>query len=61
MVSAQSTAKHIELCYSFICEKFANRTIAAKYIFTDKQLANGFTKALAGTKFKKFVKGLGFA
>jgi len=54
-------SKHIKLCYSFICEKFADRTIAAKYISTDEQLANSLTKALAGIKFKKFVKGLGFA
>jgi len=53
-------SKHIELCYYFICEKFANGTIAAKYISTDKQLANSLTKALTGIKFKKFVKGLGF-
>ena len=54
-------SKYIKLCYYFICEKFANRIIAAKYISTDKQLANSLTKALAGIKFKKFVKGLGFA
>jgi len=54
-------SKHIELCYYFICEKFANGTITAKYISTDKQLADSLTKALAGIKFKKFVKGLSFA
>ena len=53
-------SKHIELCYYFICEKFADGTIAAKYISTDKQLADSLTKALAGIKFKKFVEGLGF-
>ena len=54
-------SKHIKLYYYFICEKFANRTIAAKYISTDEQLANSLTKALTSIKFKKFVKGLGFA
>ena len=34
-------SKHIELCYYFICEKFANGIIATKYISTDKQLADG--------------------
>ena len=53
-------SKHIKLHYYFICEKFADGTIAAKYISTDKQLADGLTKALAGIKFKKFVEGLGF-
>ena len=53
-------SKHIELCYYFICKKFTNGTIAAKYISTDKQLADGLTKALTGIKFKKFVEGLGF-
>ena len=54
-------SKHIKLCYYFICEKFTDGTIAAKYISTDKQLADSLTKALAGIKYKKFVKGFGFA
>jgi len=29
-------SKHIKLCYYFICEKFADGTIAAKYISTDE-------------------------
>ena len=53
-------SKHIELRYYFICEKFADGTIAAKYISTDKQLANGLTKALTGIKFKKFAERLSF-
>jgi len=54
-------SKHIKLCYFFICEKFGGGTITAKYIPTDKQLANGLTKALVDIKFNKFVEGLGFA
>ena len=54
-------SKHIELYYYFICEKFTDGTIAAKYISTDEQLADGLTKALTGIKYKKFVEGLGFA
>ena len=54
-------SKYIELHYYFICEKFTNRTIAAKYISTDKQLADSLTKALTGIKFKKFVERLSFA
>ena len=54
-------SKHIKLRYYFICEKFTDGTIAAKYISTDKQLADSLTKALAGIKYKKFVEGLGFA
>jgi len=54
-------SKHIELCYYFICEKFADGTIVAKYISTDEQLVNGLTKALASIKFKKFIKELSFA
>jgi len=54
-------SKYIELRYYFICEKFTNGTIATKYISTDKQLADGLTKALAGIKYKKFVERLGFA
>jgi len=54
-------SKHIELCYYFICEKFADRTIATKYISTDEQLTDSLTKTLTGIKFKKFVEGLSFA
>ena len=54
-------SKHIKLRYYFICEKFTNGTIAAKYISIDEQLADSLTKALAGIKFKKFVKELSFA
>ena len=54
-------SKYIELCYYFICEKFDNGTIAAKYISTDKQLADSLTKALTGIKYKKFVEGLSIA
>ena len=54
-------SKHIKLCYYFICEKFTNGTIAAKYISIDEQLANSLTKALTDIKFKKFVERLGFA
>jgi len=53
-------SKHIKLHYYFICEKFTDGTIAAKYISTDEQLADGLTKALAGIKYKKFVEGLSF-
>ena len=54
-------SKHIKLRYYFICEKFADGTIAAKYISTDEQLTDGLTKALTGIKFKKFVEELSFA
>ena len=53
-------SKYIKLCYYFICEKFTDGTIIAKYISTDEQLADSLTKALTGIKFKKFVKGLSF-
>ena len=54
-------SKHIKLRYYFICEKFTDGTIATKYISTDKQLADGLTKALTGIKYKNFLKRLGFA
>jgi len=54
-------SKHIKLRYYFICEKFADGTIAAKYISTDEQLTDGLTKALTSIKFKKFVEELSFA
>ena len=54
-------SKYIKLCYYFICEKFADGTIAAKYISINEQLADSLTKALTSIKFKKFIKELGFA
>ena len=53
-------SKYIELHYYFICEKFANGIIAAKYISTDEQLANNLTKTLTSIKFNKLVEGLSF-
>ena len=38
--------KHIEIDYHFVCEKVLNRDILIKFISTNDQLADIFTKSL---------------
>jgi hypothetical protein len=50
--------KHIELHYHYIKELVAMERINVNYIPTDLQVADGFTKALTGATFEKFVERL---
>ena len=51
--------KHIDICYHFIREAVEDKKIAVKYIPTDDNTADIFTKPLAKPKFHHFVKLLG--
>jgi hypothetical protein len=51
--------KHIDTQWHFVREQAELGTIRLDYVPTDRQLADGFTKPLGGTKFKEFVRGLG--
>ena len=51
--------KHIDLCYHFICEAIENGKILVKYIPTDENVSDIFTKALPKPKFQQFVELLG--
>ena len=54
-----SRTKHIDLCYHFICEAVKYGKIVVSYIPTDENVSDVFTKALAKSKFQRFVKMLG--
>ena len=50
--------KHIEVCHHYICEKLEDKVIDLKYIPTDDQVVDIFTKPLQMVKYSRFVKGL---
>ena len=51
--------KHINLRYHFICEAVEDGKIQVKYVLTDDNVSNIFTKPLPRPKFAKFVELLG--
>ena len=51
--------KHIDLRYHFICEAVEDRKIVVKYVPTDDNVSDVFTKALPKPKFQKMVELLG--
>lgn len=51
--------KHIDVKYNFVKEKYTEKIIDLKYISTDKQLADIFTKPLSKVKFEYFRNKLG--
>ena len=51
--------KHIDIHYHFICEAVEDGQIRTKYVPTDQNPTDIFTKPLSKTKFRGFVTGLG--
>lgn len=51
--------KHIDLRYHFIREAVEDGKICVKYIPTDENVSDTFTKALPRLKFQKMVEILG--
>lgn len=51
--------KHIDIKFAFIKEKLENKVIEIKYISTEKQMADMFTKPLGKCKFERFRENLG--
>ena len=51
--------KHIDLRYHFICEAVEDGKIQVKYVPTDENVSNIFTKPLPRPKFSRFVEMLG--
>ena len=51
--------KHIDLCYLFIREAVEDGRINMKYIPTDDNVSDVFTKALPRLKFQRMVELLG--
>ena len=54
-----SWMKHIDLCYHFIREVVKDGRLMMKYIPTEKNVSDIFTKALTWPKFVHFVERLG--
>jgi hypothetical protein len=54
-----SRTKHIDLRYHFIREAVENGKISVKYIPTDENVSDIFTKPLGKPKFQRFVELLG--
>lgn len=51
--------KRIDVKYHFVRDMYNLGPIEFKYVCTNSQLADGFTKALPTTKFSSFVSDLG--
>ena len=39
--------KHIDICYNFICEALENTLLEIKYVPTDENIVDIFTKVLS--------------
>jgi histone deacetylase 1/2 len=50
--------KHIEIDFHFVRERVAQKLLDIRYIHTDDQLADGFTKPLSVAKMKEFRSNL---
>jgi hypothetical protein len=51
--------KHIDIQHHFMCEAIEDGKLSVKYIPTDDNPVDIFTKPLAKVKFRHFVKLLG--
>lgn len=51
-------AKHIETDFHFVCERVTSKQLQIRLIWTEDQLADGFTKALPVRKFEVFKDNL---
>ena len=53
--------KHIDVCYHFIREALKNKLLEIKYVPTDENVADIFTKPLSRPLFEKFREMLGLS
>ena len=53
--------KHINVCYHFIREALKNKLLEIKYVPTDKNIVDIFTKLLSRPLFEKFREMLGLS
>jgi hypothetical protein len=49
-------SKHIEIKYHYIRDMLQRKAVHVQYLPTHEQIADIFTKPLANTKFKYFVR-----
>jgi hypothetical protein len=54
----QGRMKHIEVDYHFVRDQVSKRLLDVRFISTDDQLADGFTKALPQQRFHQFTRYL---
>jgi hypothetical protein len=50
--------KHIEINFHFVRERVAQKLLEVRFISTDDQVADGFTKSLPRAKLKEFRNNL---
>jgi hypothetical protein len=50
--------KHIEIDFHFVRERVAEKLLDVRFISTNDQLADGFTKPLSAAKLKAFRSNL---
>jgi len=50
--------KHIEIDFHFVRERVAQKLLEVRFISTDDQVADGFTKSLPRAKLKEFRNNL---
>ena len=53
--------KHIDVCYHFIHKALKNKLLEIKYVPTDENIVDIFTKPLSRPLFEKFRKVLGLS
>jgi histone deacetylase 1/2 len=51
-------AKHIEIDFHFVRERVARKQLEVRFVSTEDQVADGFTKALPHRKFEEFKNNL---
>lgn len=51
-------AKHVEIDFHFVRERVARKQLDIRFIPSNDQLANGFTKPLSTQKFEEFRNNL---
>jgi len=51
-------AKHIEIDFHFVRERVVRKQLEVRFVSTEDQVADGFTKALSYVKFEEFKNNL---
>jgi hypothetical protein len=50
--------KHIEIDFHFVCERVAQKLLEVRFISTNDQLADGFTKPIPAAQIRRFRSNL---
>jgi hypothetical protein len=50
--------KHIKVDYHFVCDQVMKRLLDVRFVSTDDQLADGFTKSLSQHRLQEFQRNL---